>query len=247
MKPVNADRFVNTLQPALAEGDLDRLLELVHEHWDTPQLCSLLKNSQVDVRRLAALVLGLISDRSAIGHLTRSLHDSDEHVHHYAEDALWSIWFRAGQDDAFEPFGEGLDSLAEEEFEDAVERFRETTHVDPEFAEAFNQWSIAAYMLGHWAESREAAQRAIALMPTHFGALAGLGHCHAHLGQVEEAIDCYRRALAVNPRMDAVLWAKRQLEIKAGWSSQQSLPEAGPDVYGRIEPYKFPEQDESAD
>jgi cytochrome c-type biogenesis protein CcmH/NrfG len=41
-------------------------------------------------------------------------------------------------------------------------------------------------------------------MPSHFGAWAGLGHCHAHLGNLGEALESYERALEINPHLSCV-------------------------------------------
>ena len=49
-------------------------------------------------------------------------------------------------------------------------------------------------------------------MPCHFGAWAGMGHCHAHEGRAEEAIEAYERALSINPRLDCIRQAVEQLK-----------------------------------
>jgi tetratricopeptide (TPR) repeat protein len=41
-------------------------------------------------------------------------------------------------------------------------------------------------------------------MPCHFGAWAGMGHCHAHLEQISSALECYETALAINPHLHCV-------------------------------------------
>ena len=52
----------------------------------------------------------------------------------------------------------------------------------------------------------------IELLPIHFGALAGLGHCHAQMGSLARAAESYRRALTVNPRMEGIAQVLRRLE-----------------------------------
>lgn len=42
-------------------------------------------------------------------------------------------------------------------------------------------------------------EQVIELVPYHFGALHGLGLCHAALGQYTAAIQAFRRALVVQP------------------------------------------------
>ena len=64
----------------------------------------------------------------------------------------------------------------------------------------------------------EDCRRAVEHMPLHFGAWAGMGHCHAHLGRIQEAVECYRRALSINPHLDGIPQAILELEkrIAAG-------------------------------
>jgi cytochrome c-type biogenesis protein CcmH/NrfG len=55
-------------------------------------------------------------------------------------------------------------------------------------------------------------QQAVERMPCHFGAWAGLGHGHAHLGQTCDAIRCYRRALQINPHLECIAEAVKELQ-----------------------------------
>ena len=48
-------------------------------------------------------------------------------------------------------------------------------------------------------------------MPCHFGALAGMGHCYAHLGDCGRAIDCYEKSLSINPHMCGIREAVQEL------------------------------------
>ncbi len=41
-------------------------------------------------------------------------------------------------------------------------------------------------------------------MPMHCGAWAGMGHCHACLGNTADAIDCYNRARQINPHLECL-------------------------------------------
>ena len=47
-------------------------------------------------------------------------------------------------------------------------------------------------------------QQVLAREPRHFGALAGLGLIMQDLGEEKRALDIYRRALAIHPRLPRV-------------------------------------------
>ena len=205
---------MRAVAPALSAGDADALAAAARRHGRPMDLCPLLGNRRVEVRRVAALVLGLVGGRPTVGCLTRCLRDPDDQVQALAEDALWSIWFRGGRLDAMHDFGDGLNHLQAEDYDRAVDAFARSTRLDPHFAEAYNQSAIAHYLAGRWRESAADARRALARMPTHFGAMSGLGHCHAHLHEYPEAADCYRRVLAINPRLTGLPEAIADLKDK---------------------------------
>lgn len=212
MKAIAASEFLSVVQPALEAGDAARIVQAVSKRWVPLQVCGLLDHSDLDARRLATLTLGFVGDHHVLGHLARSLSDPDDQVHNYAEDAIWSIWFRLGKPQALPAFTAGLDALGDESYDDAVEHFEDALIHDPQFAEAHHQSAIAHYSAGRWIESKVSAKQALALRPGHFGAMSIVGHCHAHQHEYSEAINYYRRTLAIHPYLDAVDTALRRLE-----------------------------------
>jgi len=207
-----ASEFLGVARPFLEQGDGDGLRAEVCRRWRPGEVAALLEHPDADARRVAALTVGLVGSRRCVGPLSRALHDADALVHQLAENALWSIWFRSGSRDAAPRFEAGLIDLGAERYDEARAAFRDAAEIDPEFAEAYNQCAISDHFLGRYAESLRDCERAVAIEPVHFGAMAGMGHNYAHLGRLPEALDAYRRALAINPRMEGVRDAVRQLE-----------------------------------
>lgn len=222
---------MSVVTPALGRGDVEVLRDEIDRRWKPADLCGLLSDPDLDVRRTAVVTMGLVGDRGVIGCLTRCLHDADAQVHQFAEDALWSIWFRIGNPAASERFRKGLKFLSDEDFVAAAAEFNQTLDLDPDFAEAYNQLAIAHYLSGEWDASISACRRVLALMPTHFGAMAGLGHGYAHRGELKQAIDCYRRALAINPQMTAITDAKQRLEAELARDPVEGKPFGQADSY----------------
>ena len=52
--------------------------------------------------------------------------------------------------------------------------------------------------------------------PRHFGALSGLGLCHIALGNEEEALEAFERALIHNPHMQGVKRNVKELRDRLG-------------------------------
>lgn len=199
--PIQGSEFLKVAVAAHQAGGLDQLAAEVACRWNAASLCDLLINPEAEVRRMASMSLGLIGDRSVTKYLSVGLRDSDQRVTELTEDALWSIWFRSGSDEAQSHFHHGLRALNEEQPRHAAERFMRALRIDPTFAEACNQAGIAYYLLEEYPRAQELCLKTVELEPVHFGAFAGMGHCHAHRGEFAEAARYYRIALRINPRM----------------------------------------------
>jgi len=219
------------LAPALAKGRLDEALTLVRKNWTVAQLVEMLgqRSQRVDIRKMAAIALGLVGDRRAITPLAVALHDSDDMIAEMAEHALWSIWFRLGNDVAVCLLKRGSCHLNHGNFDMAVDNFSEAITEDPSFAEVYNQRAMAQYLAERYPEAIRDCQETLARMPQHFGAMSGMGHANASLKRWAEARHCYRLALAIHPRLDGIKTALRQVdEILAGSSPGLADPSPPP-------------------
>ena len=106
-------------------------------------------------------------------------------------------------------------ALEKRDFACACKHFSHAIELDPAFAEPFNQRAIVHYLREEFEDSILDCRKAIERMPCHFGAWAGKGHCHANLGNVNEAIRCYSQALKINPRLDGIRQAVQQLRCSS--------------------------------
>lgn len=210
---VAAEELVSTLRPALTTVDsLRDALEALQKTWSADQLSKLLESKCHDARKIAALALGCIGDAACVQPLAVALHDADPMVSRLAEHSLWSLWFRLGKPTALALVKCGNTHLHHGNFACAIERYTQAIQEDPTFAEAFNQRAIAHYLSEDYHRSIADCRQALALMPQHFGAMAGMGHCYAHLQRYAEARHCYRLALAMHPRLDGIAASLEQIE-----------------------------------
>jgi len=221
---IEARTFLTVVRPALTSGDAHGLARAVAKRWTAAEVASLLRHDDADARRAAALVLGLVGDSAVTGPLARALHDADAQVHQMAEHALWSIWFRGCGCAGVEFFERGTDLMGQEQYEEAVRAFSQALAQCPEFAEAYNQRAMAHFFAGRYERSAADCRRAMKLMPSHFGAAAGLGHCLCHLGDYAGALDAYRKALTINPRMPGIRSAADRLEAKLARPTPSGSP-----------------------
>jgi tetratricopeptide (TPR) repeat protein len=208
--------FVADVKPLLERKDLTGLLSLLKSRYTSAQIVSLLIGKDCDARKVAALALGLVGGKCCLKELAHQLKDPDPMVNQMVEHAMWSIWFRSGSEEANHHVCRGAKAIDRGDYEHAIRHFNQALELSPEFAEAYNQRALAEYLLERYEASLSDCRRAIDLMPIHFGAWAGMGHCHAHEGRLAEAVDCYERALSINPHMCQIREAIRELKNRIG-------------------------------
>ena len=214
-EPIDPAEFIATVQPVLEAQDPAALLVLLKSRWRRDQIQSLLSSDNCDARKVAALALALVGTKCCVNSLAAQLQHPDPMVNQMAEHALWSIWFRSGSScEANHELCRGTQALNRQQYDQAIGHFSHAIELDHRFAEAFNQRAIVKYLQERYDECLEDCQRAVDLMPCHFGAWAGMGHCHAHEGRFAQALDCYRRAISINPHLSGIPQVIRELKKK---------------------------------
>lgn len=82
----------------------------------------------------------------------------------------------------------------------AVENFSEALQIQPDFEAVFGDWATACMQLGRVPEAKSILADAISKFPGSADFHYRLGSIHAQLQELELALPCYQRALAINPR-----------------------------------------------
>jgi tetratricopeptide (TPR) repeat protein len=216
VQKIEPHAFVDKVQPALKAQDWDRFAATLRKNWSTSEILSLLDCDHCDARKIAALAIGLVGETSCLDELAAKLHDKDRMVVEMAEHAMWQIWFRGGSDVANKHLARGAEALNGHNIDKAMTHFNAALELSPDFPEAYNQRAIAHYMAEHYEESIADCRKAIKLMPLHFGAWSGMGHCHLAIGNLADALDAYERALSVNPHLDCVRELVQELREQMG-------------------------------
>jgi tetratricopeptide (TPR) repeat protein len=134
-----------------------------------------------------------------IDELLADLKNPDDRIREQATIELWRIWFHQKGTYGMEMLEESQVLLEAGEFLQAEAVLNDLIDDQPDFAEAWNRRAVLYYLTEQYRKSLKDCQQAASLNPVHFGALHGIGLCHAALGEYAEAIYAFRRALEIQP------------------------------------------------
>jgi tetratricopeptide (TPR) repeat protein len=199
-------------QQFLDDQDAPAFVRKVTARYGSATLERLLDHPARTCRRAAALALGYVGTYDSNASLGRALQDHDRGVRALTENALRAIWCRAGSAAEQQLLEHAIRSNVAKEYDKAFASAGELIEMSPWFAEAWNQRAIARYGLGYYSDSIRDCRQALEINPYHFGAAAGMGQCFLHLGDREEAVDCFRRALRLNPELTGVRTVLENIE-----------------------------------
>ena len=202
-------RLVETMRRHKA-GSLDLSVDL-EAHWSPECLSLLLDSDDEAVVEAAVSALGEVGSMAEVPPVARMLKHDSPAICSLAEDALWSIFFRAGGKLAHAVLTRIAESIDEGETVGVIPLLTELIRSQPAFAEAHHQRAQAYYLSDQFDAALRDATRACKLNQHHFAALALRGHCFAALGRHAEATAVYQDVLRLHPRMDGIRRAIRQL------------------------------------
>ncbi len=194
--------------------DLDRFQSELESRLDERSLRLMVTAKDPTVRHASVLALGLVGSYEANEALGAALADPVPMIRIEARQALWSIWFKADSPENNARLTIIVELNSRGRPERAFDLATELIALSSEFAEAYNQRAIASYQLGHYHASIGDCQRTLELNPYHFGALSGLSQCYLELGDLEKALQTYRKSLAIQPHDDGLRRLIEDLESR---------------------------------
>ena len=163
-----------------------------------------LQQKDPQARAGACAVLAELGTPADLPQLMAALYDPDARVRQAAEGAIWQVWSRSGDQATDQLFERGLTQMRRGELPAAVGTFSQVIGMKPEFTEGWNKRATVYFLLGDDDMSLKDCAEVLRRNPRHFGVLSGYGQIYVRKGNLERALDYYRRALAINPNMDGV-------------------------------------------
>ena len=119
-----------------------------------------------------------------------------------AASLLWQMWHRSGAPPLDALLHEGIAAMEAQQLTEADAVFTRLIDAAPDFAEGWNKRATVRYLARNYPASIADCRETLARNPNHFGALSGQGLCHLALAEYREAVDLFKRALAIHPHLD---------------------------------------------
>jgi len=188
----------------LGNENTDAFRKSVLRHYTPGTLERLLSHGSRIPRRAAALALGIVGDYEANTCLGQALCDKDRVVRVLAENSIRQVWCRMGNASHRSRLASIIRLNTSQKFTGAIEKATALLDEAPWFAEVWNQRAIAHFSVNHFHDSIRDCHQALELNPYHFGSAAGMGQSYLELNDAHAALECFRRALKLNPNMDGV-------------------------------------------
>jgi tetratricopeptide (TPR) repeat protein len=120
------------------------------------------------------------------------------------EERIWAVWTLSRSDTANLLMTRVKTAIEAKDIDLAITLLDSIIKVKPDYVEAWNRRATVYYMKKDYGRSLADIRQVLKREPRHFGALAGLGLILQDLGDNKQALEVYRRALALYPRMDRV-------------------------------------------
>jgi tetratricopeptide (TPR) repeat protein len=180
-------------------------------------LLRLLNCGDTRARRAALVALEFCGTLMANLAIAARLHDDDLEVRRLADNALWSIWFRADSEENNKELRRLSRLRSRDQALNGLNRLLEKA---PDFAEAYNQRAILYFRLKQYERSIADCERTLSHNPCHFGAQAGMAQCYLNLRKHRAALKAFRHALRLNPSLEGVADTIRALENALGESKE---------------------------
>jgi len=163
-----------------------------------------LSHVTAQARREATARLGEAGIMADVPALLKALRDSDEDTRQRAEQAIWRIWARSGNQEVDALYETGIEQMNAGSLQQAIVTFTRIIELKPDFAEGWNKRATLYFLVGDLHKSLADCDEVMKRNPYHFGALSGYALIYTRLEYYDRALEYSRRALEVNPNLDGV-------------------------------------------
>jgi tetratricopeptide (TPR) repeat protein len=117
------------------------------------------------------------------------------------EDRIWAVWTGAGNETTNLLMGRAKKAADDKDYDLAIRMLSSIIEIKPDFTEAWNRRATVYFLKKDYVNSIADIGKVLAREPRHFGALSGLGLIMQDIGDDKHALEAYRKALEIYPRL----------------------------------------------
>ncbi len=175
-------------------------------------LLAILRRGDIEMRRAAAMALGLLGDHNAIDPLGRALSDPDRGVRLIADDAFRNLLVRDAAPLHHQRLLQVMHLNDGGEHAAALPPTLILVDQAPRYAEVHYQLAVCWMGLDNWESAEAAFASCIWCCEYHYPAWMGLARCRVVAGDYTEAIEALQRALEICPDLESARTQLRALQ-----------------------------------
>jgi tetratricopeptide (TPR) repeat protein len=120
------------------------------------------------------------------------------------EDRIWAMWMASGSDTCNLLMSRVKAAIDGKDYDLAVKLLDAIIEIKPDYVEAWNRRATVYYLMNDYGHSLADIREVLSREPRHFGALSGLGLILQEIGDDKDALEAYRKALAVDPHLEHI-------------------------------------------
>jgi len=130
------------------------------------------------------------------------------------EQRIWAIWFVSPSDTANLLMTRVRAAVEDKDLDLAMQLLDAIVKIRPDYVEAWNRRATIHFMKNEYGDALADIREVLKREPRHFGALSGLGLILQDLGDNSHALEVFRRALAIYPRIERIPDTVKTLQEK---------------------------------
>jgi len=120
------------------------------------------------------------------------------------EDRIWALWTASHSDTTTLLMSRAQTAIEQKDLDLAIKLLDGVIKIKPKYVEAWNRRATIYYMKKDYGRALADIREVLRREPRHFGALSGLGLIMQDIGDDKQALEVYRRALEVYPRIQRI-------------------------------------------
>ncbi len=120
------------------------------------------------------------------------------------EERIWALWVISRSDTTNLLMTRVRTAIEAHDIDLALKLLDSIIKIKPDYVEAWNRRATLYYMKKDYGRALADIREVLKREPRHFGALSGLGLILQDIGDDKQALEVYRRALAVYPRLQRI-------------------------------------------